>query len=208
MPIPIVDGIVVLVVLISSVLAMVRGFVREVLAVAAWIAAAACAYAFYKPLLPLISPYISNVTVASVGAAAAVFFVALIVASFITMKIADFVVDSRIGMLDRLLGLAFGAARGVLLLVVALGFFDVLVQPTPPWMAAAYTRAPLEQIGQRLVDSMPKDLADQITQRWNHLTGKGAAVVPDDAAAKAQAGYGNSDRQRLDQVIQNGAGAK
>ena len=37
MPIPIVDGIVVLVVLVSSVLAMVRGFVREVLAVAAWI---------------------------------------------------------------------------------------------------------------------------------------------------------------------------
>ncbi len=44
-----------------------------------------------------------------------VFLIALIVISFITMKIADFIIDSRIGALDRTLGFLFGAARGILL---------------------------------------------------------------------------------------------
>jgi hypothetical protein len=44
-----------------------------------------------------------------------VFLVALIVISFITVRIADFIIDSRIGALDRTLGFLFGAARGILL---------------------------------------------------------------------------------------------
>ena len=41
------------------------------------------------------------------------FIVALIVLHLITMRIADFVVDCKIGPLDRTLGFIFGVARGV-----------------------------------------------------------------------------------------------
>ncbi|MFO1185019.1 MAG: CvpA family protein [Bauldia sp.] len=204
MPIPIVDGIVVLVILISAVLAMVRGFVREVLSVAAWVAAAGCAYAFYQQAVPLITPYITSVNVAKILAAAGIFFVALLVASFITMKIADFVIDSRIGTLDRLLGFAFGAARGVLLMVIAMTFFDFLVRPAPEWIASSYSRDKLLAIGERLMAALPADLVSEFDKRMNGLTGKDRALLPDDA--RTQPGYGNSDRQRLNQVIQNGAG--
>ena len=46
------DGIVITIVLLSALLAMFRGFIREVLSIAAWVAAAAAAYLFHKPLLP------------------------------------------------------------------------------------------------------------------------------------------------------------
>ena len=52
MPITLLDGIVLAVTLFSAVLAMVRGFSREVLAVASWVAAAAAAYFFYPVLVP------------------------------------------------------------------------------------------------------------------------------------------------------------
>ncbi len=101
MPVTVLDVIVLVVVLISAILAMVRGFVREVLSVASWVAAAAAAYFLYKPVLPLLAPYIESKTVATIAAAAAIFFIALIVATYITMKISDFVIDSRIGAVDR-----------------------------------------------------------------------------------------------------------
>src|SRR6185437_7052283 len=97
MPIEVLDVVVIVVVLISAVLAMVRGFVREVLSIASWVAAAAAAYLLYKPLLPLVEPYFHSEQIATIVAAAIIFFIALIVASYITMKISDWVIDSRVG---------------------------------------------------------------------------------------------------------------
>ena len=148
MPVTVLDVIVLVVVLISAVLAMVRGFVREVLSVASWVAAAAAAYYFYKSLLPLVEPYFDNRTIAIIVSAAAIFFVALIVASYITMKISDFVIDSRIGAIDRAFGFIFGAVRGVLLLVIALLFFNWLVPAPPAWVADARTKPFLDNLGE------------------------------------------------------------
>ena len=52
----------------------------------------------------------------------------LIVVSIITVKISDLILDSRIGALDRTLGFVFGAARGLLICVIAWVFFAWLAQ--------------------------------------------------------------------------------
>ena len=67
----------------------------------------------------MLQPYIDNDKIAMAAAAGVVFVVALIVVTLITMRIADFIIDSRIGALDRTLGFLYGAARGIL--VVAVG---------------------------------------------------------------------------------------
>lgn len=97
MPITIFDGIVIGVVLFSAVLAMVRGFSREILSIASWGGSAAAAYYLYPYLLPYAKKYTDDDRIAIVGSAAVVFLIALIVISFITMKIADFIIDSRVG---------------------------------------------------------------------------------------------------------------
>ena len=53
MPITLLDGILVGFTLVSAMLAMVRGFSREVLSIASWAAAAAAAFFFYKPVAAL-----------------------------------------------------------------------------------------------------------------------------------------------------------
>ncbi|SUA61009.1 colicin V production protein [Brucella anthropi] len=60
MPITMLDGILLGITLVSAVLAMVRGFSREVLSLVSWAAAAAAAYLFYQPVLPFVQPYINN----------------------------------------------------------------------------------------------------------------------------------------------------
>ena len=76
------------------------------------------------------------------------FVVALIIVTLITMKIADWIIDSRIGALDRTLGFLYGAARGILVVAVGLLFFNWLVGANAPaWIAKAKSRPLLESIG-------------------------------------------------------------
>jgi membrane protein required for colicin V production len=158
MPITLLDGILLGITLVSGVLAMVRGFSREVLSVASWAAAAFAAFTFYKVAVPLVQPYVDNETLAQAAAAGAIFLVTLIIVSIITMKIADFIIDSRVGALDRTLGFLFGAARGVLLVVVAMLFFNWLAQNNQPsWVANAKSKPILDSLGQKLVALLPED---------------------------------------------------
>jgi membrane protein required for colicin V production len=214
MPLTILDIIVIVVVLISATLAMVRGFVREVLSVASWLVAVAAAYFLYKPVVPLVKPYIESGTVATIIAAAAIFFIALIVASYITTKISDFVIDSRVGALDRGLGFVFGAARGLLLLVIALLFFSWLVQTPPSWVANAKSKPILTDLGDRLMAALPDDVEAALLKRFRDNDAEspagGEATPPGEdapAAAPPNAAYGNGTRQNLDTLIENsGAG--
>ena len=168
MPITLLDGILVGFALVSAMLAMVRGFSREVLSVASWAAAAAAAFFFYKPVVPYVQPYIDNEKVAMAAAAAIVFIVALIVVTIITMKLADWIIDSRVGALDRTLGFLYGAARGILVVAVALLFFNWLAgDKVPDWVAQAKSRPLLETIGAKLESLLPEDPENSILKRLN-----------------------------------------
>jgi membrane protein required for colicin V production len=205
----ILDLIVLIVIFISAILAMVRGFVREVLSIASWLVAVAAAYYLYKPLLPLVKPYIANGDFAAIIAAACVFFVALIVASYLTTKISDFVIDSRIGAVDRGLGFLFGAARGILLLVIALLFFSWLVPNAPSWVANAHSKPILDDLGQKLMAALPDDIESEIMKHvhsgGDDTAAGGDASPPDDSASQAAPtpSYRSGTRQNLDQLIQN-----
>src|SRR5689334_8998146 len=156
LPFSILDLVVLGVVLISALLAAVRGFTREVLAIVAWVTAAAAAWFLHPLLLPHLRPYINNDSVRLAAAIGAVFIITLIIVSIITVKISDLILDSRIGALDRTMGFAFGAARGLLLCVIGWVFLAWLVQGRmPEWAANAKTRPMLESTGQSLVAMLP-----------------------------------------------------
>jgi membrane protein required for colicin V production len=164
MPITIFDGIVIGVVLFSAILAMVRGFSREVLSIVSWGGSAAAAYYLYPMLLPYAKKYTDDERIAIVGSAAVVFLIALIIISFITMKIADFIIDSRIGALDRTLGFLFGAARGILLLVVAVAFWNWLVDTAhrPDWVNNAKSKPFLDSMVVKLEGMLPEQFAQMV----------------------------------------------
>jgi len=185
MPITLFDGLLIGLMLVSGVLAMIRGFSREILSVGSWIAAATAAFFFYKRLSPLVAPYTAQITssqtVADVVAAAIIFAVTLLVVSLLSMRIADFIVDSRIGALDRTLGFVFGAVRGALLVVVALLFYNWLVPNNQPgWVANAKSKPVLESIGESLVQLLPDDPENSLIDK----------IVPRDKDAPEDGGEG------------------
>jgi membrane protein required for colicin V production len=115
-----VDGVVIGVVLISALLGVLRGFVREILGVGAWVGAAAAAVFGY----PILAPYLRELSFippdfADLIAIALIALVVLFLLSMIAATIGRAVQGSAAGGVDRTLGLAFGLARGVLLVIVA-----------------------------------------------------------------------------------------
>ena len=107
------------VLLISGLLAFVRGFVHEVLAVGAWIGAIVVAVFGFPYHRPYARDLIPHELVADAAAGAAIFVVALVVLSLLTRALSDRVKDSALNALDRSLGFVFGLLRGAVLVCLA-----------------------------------------------------------------------------------------
>lgn len=183
MPIPLLDLVVIAVILISALLAAVRGFTREVLAIFAWVAAALAAWSFHPLVLPYTREYIGNDDIALGAAIAVVFLLTLIIVSLITVKISDMILDSAIGAIDRTLGFAFGAARGFLICIIAWFFFSHLTDGIMPgWAEEAATRPMLQSGSDGLVGILPGDI-DALLQRLDRAPagdpGEPAELAPE-----------------------------
>jgi membrane protein required for colicin V production len=159
MPITLLDIILIVVMLVSGLLAMVRGFMREVLSITAWVLAAVATLYSYGKLLPFAKQYFNNDIVAAVAVIGGVFLVTLLIVSVLTIRISDMVLDSRVGALDRTLGFLFGLGRGLIIVVVAFQFFSWLVpdRSQPGWVTGAKSRVVLAGTGQWLMSMLPDD---------------------------------------------------
>lgn len=172
MPFSVLDLVVIGIVLISALLAAVRGFTREVLAIVAWLVAAAAAWYLHPAALPIAQQYISSNTVALVAAIGGIFVITLIIVSIITVQISDLILDSRIGALDRTLGLFFGAARGFLICVIGWAFLGWLLQgKEPEWATASRTRPAMENTRDSIIAMLPEN-AESLIQKLRKPEGQ------------------------------------
>ena len=174
MPITLLDGALIVIMLISALLAMVRGFSREVFSVASWVAAAVAAVLLFQPLVPymasLIPSLAGNPAILGALTAALIFLIVLIIVSYLTMLVADMIIDSRVGPLDRTLGFIFGAVRGWLLVTLALmGFLGLAENNIPPSVADAKSFPALTATGNSIVASLPDNAIESITGFFNTM---------------------------------------
>jgi membrane protein required for colicin V production len=117
-----VDIVVLAVIALSTLLALGRGFVKEVLSIFGWIGAAigTLLIFFYVPQIrEFFGKQIAEPVLADIVCAVAIFVVLLIVLGFFNHAIASRVHASSLGPLDKSLGLVFGLARGIVLVALA-----------------------------------------------------------------------------------------
>lgn len=170
MPVTYLDIGLAVIMLISALLAMVRGFVREVLSIASWGLAAVATWWAFPRLLPLAQTQVPNELAAKAIVIAGVFLTVLVVVSLITIRISDAILDSKIGVLDRSLGFLFGLGRGLVIVVVAFAFFTWLVPGTnrPDWMTKAKSFVLLDSAKDWLIAQLPQDIeGSDILRRLN-----------------------------------------
>jgi membrane protein required for colicin V production len=180
MPLTLLDIGLLVVMLISGILAMVRGFMREILSIAAWLIAAGVTLYGYARVELFVRDYVTNDLLAKGIAIGGLFLLTLLIVSLFTVKISDLVLDSRVGALDRSLGFLFGLARGLVIMVVAFLFFSWLVpaKGQPDWVSNARSRVVLQATGDWLLSILPDDPETAILKRLRPGRDEGEPMEP------------------------------
>jgi membrane protein required for colicin V production len=142
------DLIVVGVVGLSALLSFFRGLVREVLSLGAWVGASIITLYAFPHVAEWMQPHVNNTMISSGLAALGTFMLSLIIISLFNSLLLKYVkTGADVGLLDNGLGLAFGAARGVLLISVAYFILTVVMREEdyPDWITHSLTRPYVEK---------------------------------------------------------------
>lgn len=153
-----VDGVLLGVVALSGLLSFWRGFVREVLGIAAWAGAIVAGFLALPYTRPTFAALTDQEWLADGLAVGSVFLAVVVVLTFVVHAIAVRVEDSALGGLDRSLGALFGLARGAFLVVLAYILGGMVLPVAERWPEALREARALPYVvegAQRLVVLLP-----------------------------------------------------
>lgn len=174
-----VDAGVAALVLVSGILAYSRGFMREVLAIAGWVAAAVLAFILAPAVQPLIKelPYVGNFLGDSceltiIAAFAVVFAIVLVLASLFTPLFSSFIRNSALGGIDQGAGFLFGIARGFLLVAIALMVFERAVpRGSVEMVENSRSASVFGNFSGNLDQAVPEDAPNWLVGKYEQLVG-------------------------------------
>lgn len=163
------DAIVLVIVGIGAIGGFLRGFVQEVLSLAAWILAVFAIRYLHTDLTAAIFEFMGSPITASIFA-----FALLLLIPYAAMKLIARVAGRRaresvLGPIDRVLGFGFGAVKGVIIVIVA---FSLLVlgydtiwgsMGRPLWISEARTY--------QLVDAGSRAMVQLVDERRSRVLG-------------------------------------
>ncbi len=191
------DVVVLVLVLLAALAGLARGFVGEIVSLVAWIAGIAVVRFFHVPAQAIARQYTGTEAGGAILAVVVLFLGAFIAVRVLGGMLSSSAKASVIGPVDRLLGLGFGAAKGVL--AAALLFlltnltFDTIDPgaPSPEWIDRARTAPTLAMVSKALVDFVSE-------QRRVAADIAGA----DPGSGDAVDGYAPGQRSALDKLLE------
>ncbi|CCA93354.1 CvpA family protein [Novosphingobium sp. PP1Y] len=169
------DIVVLLFVGIGALTGFFRGFVQEILTLAAWIFAIFAIRMFHTPVTEVLVPYIGE------GSGSAILaFALLLLGPYVAVRLVARWAGSKsrgslLGPIDRVLGFGFGAVKGVIILVLAfsvlvLGYDTVWgVAGRPDWIVTARSYP--------FVNASSEAMVKMINERRQQLNEEDAAVA-------------------------------
>lgn len=147
----------------SVLVSVVRGFVREVLALAAWVIAFLLAGLLSGSVAGWLENTIADPSIRALVAFAAVFVTTLIAMSLLALVVSGLMRRAGLGLEDRLLGGFFGFARGMLIVMVLVLLGGLTRLPAQPAWTDAMLSPPLEALAGAARPWLPQILASNVS---------------------------------------------
>jgi membrane protein required for colicin V production len=157
------DLVVIVIVGLSVLLSLIRGLVREVLALAAWVVAFLAANVLAAEVGHWMPEALPSEELRLLAGFVCVFVVVLVAMSVLAMLVSRLVKSAGLGVEDRLLGAVFGLARGLMVVMIMVLLAGLTSLPRQAVWRNAVLTDPLEMFAARIKTWLPADLARRIT---------------------------------------------
>jgi membrane protein required for colicin V production len=156
------DYVVIGVFAVSMFLGAWRGLVREVVAILGWVIAFLAANLFAGPLGPEMPSAIPSAELRVAAAFVAIFIGSLILSSLAGLLLSKLVKAVGLGGTDRALGAAFGAARGLLLVLAAAVLAGLTSAPRQAWWRESASGPRLAELAGSIRPLLPQTLTERL----------------------------------------------
>ena len=156
------DYAVLLILGLSILLSVMRGFLREVLALLAWVLAFWLAALYSGDVAHMLPQSIPTQQLRMLAAYALVFFLVFVVMTLVSITVGQLLKVLGIGPLDRMLGALFGFARGMVIVLALVLVAGLTSLPKEPFWRNATFSAPLEAVVSAIKPWLPEALGKEL----------------------------------------------
>lgn len=157
-----IDYSIIAVVVFSLLIGIIRGFIKEVLALISWAVAIWVGFHFSRSFAALLETQIAHPTVRLAAAFGILVIVTLILGAMIGFLLNELVKKTGLSGTDRFIGMFFGIARGVLLVSILVLLAGFLPLPEEPWWKESQLIPHFQKLALWLRHYIPSGLADFI----------------------------------------------
>jgi len=156
------DLIIIAVVVVSMLVSVVRGFVREALSLVIWVVAAWVGLRLATPLAEWLEPWIATPSARLILSFVGVFVGVVMAGSLLSILVGKLVSTSGLSGTDRMLGMLFGALRGVVMVVIAVMVLGLTPVPNDPWWQQSQLVPHAERLAEFAVDQLPEGIQTRL----------------------------------------------
>lgn len=158
-----VDFVIIGVILVSALVSLVRGFVREALSLAVWVAAFWVAVRYAAGFEGIFAEQVTTPSVRLGLAFFLLFLVVLVTGAIVNFVISKLVDKTGLSGTDRMLGMVFGASRGVAVVALLVLLAGLTPLPRDPWWQQSQLLPHFQVLALWLRDFLPPDIASSIS---------------------------------------------
>jgi membrane protein required for colicin V production len=154
-----VDLIIIAIVILSVVIGIFRGFIKESISLATWIIAIIIAWIYHPDLASVFEQHIDSPTLRLGIAFAILFVVTLIIGGLVNFALGELVDRTGLTGTDRTLGAVFGILRGILVVGVLVLLAGLTPLPKEPFWDQSLFLGYFERLAIWMRDFLPPDIA-------------------------------------------------
>ena len=156
-----VDLIIIAIIVISALISLVRGFVKESISLASWIIAGFIAFRYFKALADVLEPYVESSIIREGTGFGILFVCSLIVGAIINFMVSQLVSKTGLSGTDKSLGVVFGAARGIIIVIMLVLLAGLTPAPSNTLWKESTLIEYFASMASWIKDIMPDDVASR-----------------------------------------------
>lgn len=146
------------VVVFSIILSFFRGFLREAISLVTWVLAVILSVKFAPEVSKMLGGVVASQDVRYGISLGIVFIIVFIVGLIVNKIVGGLVNTTGLGFLDRILGLGFGAARGLVLAVAIILVIGLTPYDNTKWVQHSVLLPYLKPLVQHLQENLPENI--------------------------------------------------